>query len=209
MVKLILVRHGITDWNREGRWHGQTDISINEEGRSEARKDAEVIKGYQIDKVYVSALKRTQETYDEIKQVLDIDVPAIKSAELNERDYGIYNGKNKWEVEKELGKEEFDKLRRGWDYPIPEGESLKQVYQRVVPYYQENILKDLKAGLNVMLVSSGNTLRALTKELDQLPDEEISNLQLNFGEVDIYTINEEGLVIGKQRLARDLFQGKH
>src|SRR4051812_7400650 len=112
MALLILVRHGITDWNKEGKWHGQTDISINEEGRQEAHKDGETIKDLKIDKVYVSSLKRTQETFSEINSVLHLDVPVFQAPELNERDYGIYNGKNKWEVKEELGEEQFNHLRR-------------------------------------------------------------------------------------------------
>lgn len=209
MALLILVRHGITDWNKEGKWHGQTDISINEEGKREARKDVEVLKDFRIDKIYTSNLARTKETFQEINDVLHLLVPVIEAKDLNERDYGIYTGKNKWQVKEEIGEEKFNQIRRAWDYPIPEGESLKQVYERVLPYYKENIEKDLIAGKNVMIVSSGNTLRALTKYLDNLPDEEISKIQLNFGEVDIYTIDSNGKVKKKEQKARDLFEVRH
>ena len=209
MAQLILVRHGITDWNKEGKWHGQTDISINDEGKAEALKDGETIKDLKVDKVYVSALRRTQETFAEINKVLNLSVPVIKAAELNERDYGIYNGKNKWEVKQELGEEQFNHLRRDWDCPIPNGESLKQVYERVIPYYQQHILPELISGQNILMVSSGNTLRALTKYLEKLPDESISQTQLNFGEVDIYDLDPEGNILNKQTRASELFQGKH
>ncbi len=209
MAVLLLVRHGITDWNKEGRWHGQTNISLNDEGRQEARKDAELIRHYPIDKVYTSNLKRTQETYAEIADTLHLDVPVVHAEQFNERDYGIYSGKIKWEIEKEIGTEQFNKLRRSWDYPVPEGETLKDVYQRVQPYFEQVILPELKAGKNIMIVSSGNTLRALCKFLDQLPDEQIASKQLNFGEVDVYTFDQSGQIIGKQLLLRDLFQGKH
>lgn len=209
MAQLLLVRHGITDWNKEGKWHGQSNISINDEGRNQAKKDAEVLKQFTIHKVYTSNLVRTKQTFETINQVLNLSVPVINSNALNERDYGIYTGRNKWQVKEEIGEDKFNQLRRSWDYPIPQGESLKQVYERLIPYYKEYIEKDLKDGKNVMIVSSGNTLRALTKYLDNLPDQSISALELNFGEIDVYTIDQNGRVVGKQQLNQNLFQGKH
>jgi len=100
MSSLILVRHGVTDWNVEGRWHGLTDIPLNEEGKKQSREAANTLKGIQIDIVYTSPLKRVTQTYDEIKETLGLDVPMVIDPALNERDYGIYTGKNKWEVEK-------------------------------------------------------------------------------------------------------------
>lgn len=209
MAYLILVRHGLTDWNKEGRWHGQANISINDEGRKEARKDAQVIKDIKIDKVYTSSLARTKQTYEVIKHELALSAPMVSEAALNERDYGIYTGKNKWEVKKKLGEEKFLDLRRKWNYPIPEGESLKDVYDRVVPFYQSYIFKDLKKGKNVVIISSGNALRALIKYLDNISDEEIAKKELNFGEVDIYTINHNGKVIKRELRARDLYKENH
>lgn len=198
MAYLILVRHGITDWNKEGRWHGLTDIPINEEGRQQAREGAKALSGIKIDSVYTSLLCRTKQTYDEICDSLGLSCPVTAEPALNERDYGIYTGKNKWEVEKEMGHEEFVKLRRGWDCPIPKGETLKDVYNRVVEFYKEQILKDLKARKNVLVVSSGNTLRALIKYLENISDDDIANLELNFGEIYIYEIDKEGKVLGKE-----------
>lgn len=209
MAKLILIRHGLTDWNAEGRWHGQANISINEEGKKEARKDADEIKDLKIGKAYTSSLSRTIETYEIIKDELKLDIPVVSDPALNERDYGIYTGRNKWEVKKELGSEKFLNLRRKWDCPIPEGESLKEVYERVVPFYQGHILKDLKNGKNVVVVSSGNTLRALTKYLQNISDEDIAQLELNFGEVDIFTIDEKnGDVLSKEVRARNLYKNQ-
>ena len=209
MAKLILVRHGITDWNKEGKWHGQSNISINEEGKKQAEESAEAIKDIPIDKVYTSTLIRTKETYRVIKNALHLNVPEEEVEALNERDYGIYTGQNKWKVKEKLGEEEFNHLRRDWDYPIPNGESLKDVYLRVLPFYKETLLPELKTGKNVLLVSSGNTLRALTKELDNLTGEQISQLELNFGEVDVYTFNDEGNITQKERRVTNLYTGKH
>lgn len=192
MAYLILVRHGVTDWNVSGRWHGLKDIPLNEQGKKEARLAAKAIKGLKIDIAYTSDLARTKQTYQEICDSLSLTCPLIANQALNERDYGIYTGKNKWEVKKQLGEERFIRLRRSWNEPIPEGESLKDVYGRVVPYYKEKILNELKLGKNVLLVSSGNTLRALIKYLEGISDKDIAKLEFDFGEVMIFCVNKRG-----------------
>lgn len=198
MAYLILVRHGVTDWNVAGRWHGLTDIPLNEEGRRQARETAKILSKIKIDSVYTSLLCRTTQTYDEICDQLGLKCPITSHQALNERDYGIYTGKNKWEVEKELGHERFIELRRSWNCPIPKGEALKDVYTRVVSFYKETILKDLKSGKNVLVVSSGNTLRALIKYLENISDEDIAKLELTFGEVYIYEFDRNGKILSKQ-----------
>lgn len=208
MANLILVRHGITDWNETGRWHGLSDIPINEEGKKEARQAAEALKGINIDSAYTSDLIRTKQTYQEICDKLNLSCPVFHTPALNERDYGEYTGKNKWEVQKQIGDVKFQKLRREWDFPVPNGETLKDVYGRVVPFYQEKILNDLKQNKNVLVVSSGNTLRALIKFLDNIPDNEIANLELNFGEITIYEIDREGKIVKKETRAKDLYTQK-
>lgn len=209
MAQLILIRHGVTDWNVEGRWHGLTDIPLNEEGRKQAREAGNALKEIQIDVVYTSPLSRVTQTYDEIKNELGLTCPWIKDSALNERNYGIYTGKNKWQVEKEVGKEEFTAIRRDWDKPIPSGESLKQVYERVIPYFKRKILKDLKSGKNALVVSSGNTLRALIKYLDNISDKDISKLELNFGEIHIFEFDTNGNIVNHQLKNSGLFKGKY
>ena len=204
MAYLILVRHGITDWNVEGRWHGLTDIPLNEEGRKQARETAKNLSKIKIDAVYTSLLCRTKQTYDEICSYLELKCPVTSHKALNERDYGIYTGKNKWEVEKKLGHEKFANLRRSWNCPIPKGEALKDVYERVVSFYNEQILKDLKNGKNVLIISSGNTLRALIKYLENISDEDIAKLELTFGEVYIYEFDRNGKILNKQTKISDL-----
>lgn len=198
MAYLILVRHGITDWNAKGRWQGLTDIPLNEEGRKQAREVGKTLSDIRIDSVYTSLLCRTTQTYDEICNKLGLKCPVTSHKALNERDYGIYTARNKWEVEKELGHEKFIELRRSWNCPIPKGEALKDVYERVVRFYKGNILKDLKNGKNVLVVSSGNTLRALIKYLENISDEDIAKLELGFGEVYIYEFDRNGKILSKQ-----------
>ncbi len=117
---------------------------------------------------------------------------------MNERDYGDYTGKNKWEVQKEIGEISFEKLRRSWDHPIPHGETLKQVYGRVVPYFTSHILPLLKTGKNILLVAHGNSLRALMKYIEGVSDEGIENLEMMWGAVIIYTFNTDGKMIDRE-----------
>lgn len=197
MAHLILVRHGITSWNIEGRWQGLTDTNLSEEGRKQARELAELLRGMKVDVVYTSGLSRTKQTYQEICDSLSLSCPVSRNPALNERNYGIYTGKNKWEVEKQLGQEKFIQIRRGWDCPIPEGESLQDVYNRVVPFFKEHLLKDLIEGKNVLVISSENTLRALIKYLENIPDQDIEKFVLQFGEVFIYEFDKKGKILKK------------
>lgn len=194
MAYLILVRHGVTDWNLQGRWQGLTDTSLSEEGKRQALNVANKLKDIKIDVVYTSELKRTKQTYAAICNKLNLSCPVFCNSALNERDYGIYTGRNKWEVEKELGHEKFMKMRRGWNCPIPKGEALIDVYNRVLPFYKENILNDLKEGKNVLIISSGNTLRALIKYLENLSDERVADLELDFGGIYIFEVAKDGKV---------------
>lgn len=199
MAKLILIRHGKSEWNLTGQWTGWTDVSLAPEGREEARKTGKLMKGISIDHVFVSGLKRAQETWEEIKEVLGVEhVPTTIAKELNERDYGELTGKNKWEVKKEVGEEEFQKIRRSWDYPVPNGESLKDVYSRVIPYYEKNILPLLKQNKTVLIAAHGNSLRALTKYLENISDEDIPKLELPTGTALVYTIDDSGEIRNKE-----------
>lgn len=137
MAYLVLLRHGQSEWNALGKWTGQVDIPLTEKGREEARKAGVHLRDLPLDVAYTSELSRAYQTLDEIKNTLGLhDLATRKHAALNERDYGDYTGKNKWEIAKEIGEEKFMKLRRSWDYPVVNGESLKDVYARVLPYYK-------------------------------------------------------------------------
>ncbi|MDO8573506.1 MAG: 2,3-bisphosphoglycerate-dependent phosphoglycerate mutase [Candidatus Daviesbacteria bacterium] len=197
MVKLVLVRHGQSRWNATGAWTGLTDISLDEKGMDLARKDGEVLKNISFQIAFTSELRRAQQSLDEIKNVLG-NIPTIEDAAINERDYGDLTGKNKLEVEKKYGEEQYLKWRRSWDYPVPNGETLKDVYNRVVPFYQNSILPEVKKGKNVLVVAHGNSLRALIKYLENIPDEEIPNLELATGEIYIYEMSKAGVIISKE-----------
>lgn len=197
MAKLVLVRHGESTWNAIGAWTGLTDISLDEKGKDLARKDGELLKNILFQVAFTSKLRRAQQSLDEIKRVLG-SIPTVEDSAINERDYGDLTGRNKLEVEKEYGLEQYLRWRRSWDYPIPNGETLKDVYKRVVPFYQSNILPQLRMGKNVLVVAHGNSLRALIKYLEEISDEKIPNLELAIGEIYIYRVNEAGAIINKE-----------
>ena len=139
------------------------------------------------DEAYTSALKRTHQTLDALLEGKGIEaLPTTQAAELNERDYGDLTGKNKWEVQEEIGEEAFNGIRRGWDYPVPGGETLKMVYARVMPYFEAEILPKLQAGENILLVAHGNSIRALMKYLDQVPEADMAYVEMPFGQILIY-----------------------
>lgn len=199
MSKLILVRHGISEWNALGLWTGWNDVSLTDEGKEEARKAGEAIREMHIDVVFTSDLVRAQQTYSEIKNVLRLkDVSEYIAPEIKERNYGDLAGKNKWKVKEEYGEEQFMKWRRSWDYPIPNGESLKDVYARVIPYYSSTIKPLLVSGKNILMCAHGNSIRALVKYLENIPDDQIAQLEIGTGEVYIYTLNEKGEVASKE-----------
>lgn len=199
MPYLILVRHTESEWNAKGLWTGLTDISQSEEGRKKARLLAEKLKNIHFDVAFTSVLKRSKETLSEIKTVLGGNLPVVEDKALNERDYGEFTGKNKWQIKEKVGEEEFLKIRRGWNYPILGGETLKDVYNRAVPYYQTQILPYLENGKNVLIVAHGNSLRALVKYLENISDEQISNLEIATGEILTYEIDQSGKIILKDR----------
>lgn len=198
MAKLVLVRHGESEWNAKGLWTGWTDVNLSENGHEEAKKAGEVLKDITPDVAYTSALKRAQQTLEEIQGVIGTSLIPTADKALNERSYGDFTGKNKWEVKEQVGEEEFQKLRRSWDYPPANGESLKMVYERVLPYYQSEIEPKLKDGKNVIIAAHGNSLRALIKYLENVSDEDITTLELATGGVYVYDIDAEGKVTAKE-----------
>lgn len=198
MSYLILVRHGKSEWNKLGLWTGHTDVELVEEGLEEARQAGSAIADIEIHTAHVSELKRTHQTFHEMKLAFgQPDLEAKKHSALNERHYGIHTGKNKWQVKDEIGEEEFQRIRRGWDVKVPEGETLKDVHDRVVPYYQAGILPELLEGKNVLVVAHGNTLRALIKYLESKNEEEVEEVEVGTGEVHVYHIGPDG-VQGKE-----------
>ena len=197
--KLIIARHHESEWNKLGKWTGNRNVRITEYGAEKAGDMGLLINDLHIDQAFASMLVRTIETLScMLNKCEKHNVPTIHAAELNERDYGDYTGKNKWDMKEILGEEEFNKLRREWDYPVPNGESLKMVYERALPYYMEKVLPMIKEGKNVLVVSHGNTIRALMKYIESIPDEKMAEVEMPFGAVLIYDVDDEGRLVKKE-----------
>ncbi len=206
---LILVRHGKSEWNELGLWTGWNDVALHEDGKNDAKKMAELLKDIEINLAHTSKLKRAKDTANILLEALELShIPVHEHEALNERHYGIHAGKNKWQVKEEVGEDEFQNIRRGWDHPILEGETLKQVYERAVPYFEEFILPELIKGENILIAAHGNSLRALTKYLKKLNDEEVSALEIGIGEVHIYEFDTEGNIITSEIRGLNIDKGK-
>lgn len=189
MPKLILLRHLQSQWNKENRFTGWTDIPLSKEGRESVKEVAKKLLGFKIDRVYTSPLSRNRETASLILRELDKEkLPVIANKALDERNYGKLVGLNKDEVKKKYGEKQVQLWRRGWDEAPPEGESLKDVYNRVIPFYKKNIEKQLKEGKNILVVASHNSLRALVKYLENISDKDIINLEIPTASVKDYQI---------------------
>lgn len=199
MPYLLLLRHGKSVWNELGLWTGHVDVELAEVGRAEARQAAEAIRHIPIHKIHVSDLRRAQQTMDEVKRHLGIEHLAHRAhPALRERHYGIHTGKNKWQVKAEVGDERFQQMRRGWDVPIPDGETLKDVYARVSVYYEQHIKPDLANGHNTLIVAHGNSLRAMAKHVEGLSETEVCELEIGTGEVHCYLLDRDGKVSSKE-----------
>jgi 2,3-bisphosphoglycerate-dependent phosphoglycerate mutase len=198
--KLVLVRHHESEWNKLGKWTGKTDVHLSPDGFAGAKEMGNYIKDLDLGYIFTSTQIRSQETLDQMLSVLDkkIEAPIEHSKEINERDYGDYTGKNKWEVKELVGEEEFNKIRRGWDVEIPNGESLKMVYERSVPFYLNKMLPLLKEGKNVLVVAHGNSIRSMMKYIENISDRDIEELEMPFGKVLIYNIDNDGHMIHKE-----------
>ncbi len=208
MATLVLVRHGKSEWNEKGLWTGWRDIPLAPKGFEEAKTTGEQLRDIHFDYAYTSALIRAQQTLDTILSEISQTPPITQDKALNERDYGDYTEKNKWDIQKELGEEEFQKIRRSWDYPPPNGESLKMVYERSVPYFESEIMPKLKEGKNIIIAAHGNSLRALVKHIENISEEEVASLEIGTGEAYVYQINADGSVASKEIRGENASKGK-
>lgn len=196
--KLLLVRHTESTWNALGKWTGRTDVDLDDRGFKDAAKFGVALAklGIRVDAAFCSEQMRTRETLEcMLDAAQQFDVPVAVSAAIDERDYGDYTGKNKWEMKELLGEDRFNDIRRGWDVSIPNGETLKMVYERAVPFYTGTILPLLAEGKNVLIVAHGNTIRAMRKYIDTISDDGIADVEMPFGEIEVYEVTAEGLKV--------------
>lgn len=210
MSKLILLRHGESQWNLENRFTGWVDVPLSTKGEEEARIAGEKLKNIKIDKRYTSVLKRAIDTDRIAMEVAGkLDMPVERNMALNERHYGALQGLNKEETAKKYGKEQVHIWRRSYDIAPPKdvtelnpdgiSESLKDTADRVIPYYLSKIKPDVDAGLNVLVTAHGNSLRALVMYLDNLLKEEVLELNIPTGVPIVYEF-ENGKIVNKYYL---------
>jgi 2,3-bisphosphoglycerate-dependent phosphoglycerate mutase len=196
---LIIARHHESEYNKLGLWTGTRDVHLTPHGKEKSFEMGLALKGAHIDQAFCSAQVRSLETLTEMLCAMgQEDAPIEHAAALNERDYGDYTGKSKWEMEKVLGEGVFDRVRREWDCPIPNGETLKEVYERVVPFYRARIVPLLLAGKNALIVSHGNALRALEVYVESIPTSEAHDVEMLFGAVVLYAVDGEGKMLSKE-----------
>jgi 2,3-bisphosphoglycerate-dependent phosphoglycerate mutase len=197
MAKLVLVRHGQSQWNLENRFTGWVDVPLSEKGVQEARQAGQYLKGQTFQQAFTSNLKRAQDTLRLILEELGQTVPTEKDEALNERHYGDLQGLNKAETAKKYGDEQVHIWRRSYDIAPPNGESLKDTAARTIPYFNTYILPVVKAGKNVIVAAHGNSLRSIVMELDHLTKEQVLKLEIPTASPIIYDIDAAGKIRDK------------
>lgn len=219
MIKLVLLRHGESTWNKENRFTGWTDVDLSEKGLEEAHAAGELLKkeGWVFDVAHASVLKRALRTLwitlDTLNQTW---IPVKKTWRLNERHYGALQGLNKAETAAQHGDDQVKIWRRSFDIPppplelsderhprfdprykdvaakdLPQTEALKNTVERFVPYWNESIVPDLKSGKRVLIAAHGNSIRALIKFLENMPDNEIVELNIPTAVPLVYELTDD------------------
>jgi 2,3-bisphosphoglycerate-dependent phosphoglycerate mutase len=223
MMKLVLIRHGESEWNKLNLFTGWTDVDLSEKGHAEAIAAGELLKaeGYDFDIAYTSILKRAIHTLNHVLDSMDrVWLPVIKSYKLNERHYGALQGLNKAETAAKYGDDQVKIWRRSYDVKppaleitderapqnqemfrgidpseLPLNESLETTVERVVPYFESVIKEDMKAGKRVLIAAHGNSLRALVKYFDNLSNDEIIGVNIPTGSPLVYEFDDDFNVI--------------
>lgn len=200
MGKLVLVRHGQSQWNLENRFTGWIDVSITPLGAEEAHRAGKELKGLHIDAAFTSDLKRAQETLEILLQEIGERPPIFKDKALNERHYGDLQGLNKAETAMKYGDAQVHIWRRSFDIRPPgkDGESLKDTAERTLPYFKSKILPAAQAGQNVLVAAHGNSLRAILMDLERLTPEQIMLVNIETCRPIIYEIDKSGRITSKK-----------
>ena len=223
-MKLVLLRHGESIWNKENKFTGWTDVDLSSDGIKEAKNAGKLLKekGFNFDIAYTSVLKRAIKTLDYVLKEMNIDIPIIEDYHLNERCYGALQGFNKDEIRKKYGEKQVLLWRRSADvrppaltkdderFPgndekykdipiskLPFTENLNDTIARVREYFDSKIILDIKNDKNILIVAHGNSLRGLVKYLEKLSDEEVISLELKTGVPYVYEIDEDLNILDK------------
>ena len=228
MAKLVLIRHGQSEWNLSNQFTGWVDVDLSEKGVEEAKHAGQLVKqaGLEFDQANTSVLTRAIKTLHYVLEESDqLWIPEMKTWRLNERHYGALQGLNKKETADKYGADQVHIWRRSYDVLppllkatdegsaakdrryadldpriIPGGENLKVTLERVIPFWEDHIAPDLLAGKNVIIAAHGNSLRALTKYIENISDADIMNLEMATGEPVVYDFDEKLNVNSKSKL---------
>lgn len=224
--KMVLVRHGQSQWNLENRFTGWVDVPLSAKGSEEATSAGRKLRDIHFDAIYVSHLMRAIQTlhyilleltdnripivYHEEKRIHDWEhysgekekeIPVYQSVDLAERYYGDLQGLNKAETMKKYGDQQVHLWRRSYDINPPNGESLKDTCDRTIPYYKNHILPKLQEGKNILVVAHGNSLRSITKYVENISDTEIPTVEIPTGVPIIYTFDSQMKLQKKELLS--------
>lgn len=228
MSKLVLIRHGQSEWNLSNQFTGWVDVNLSDKGVEEAKKAGRLIKehGLEFDQAYTSLLTRAIKTLHYALEESDqLWIPETKTWRLNERHYGALQGLNKKATAEKYGDEQVHIWRRSYDvlppvladdsefsqandrryanldpHIVPKAENLKVTLDRVMPFWEDHIAPDLLAGKNVIIAAHGNSLRALTKYIENISDEDIMDVEMKTGEPVVYTFDDKLNVVSKEKL---------
>lgn len=228
MAKLVFIRHGQSEWNLKNLFTGWADVNLSEQGVEEAKAAGKKLKeaGIEFDQAYTSVLTRAIKTlHFALEESGQLWVPETKSWRLNERHYGALQGKNKAEAAEQYGDEQVHIWRRSYDVLpplmsaddegsaandrryanldpriVPGGENLKVTLERAIPFWEDHIAPDLLAGKNVIVAAHGNSLRALTKYIENLSDEEIMDVEMATGQPVVYDLDDKLNIVSKTKL---------
>lgn len=228
MAKLVFIRHGQSEWNLKNLFTGWVDVNLSEKGEQEAKEAGRKLKeaGIEFDQAYTSVLTRAIKTlHFALEESGQLWVPETKTWRLNERHYGALQGQNKAEAAEKFGEEQVHIWRRSYDVLppllsaddegsaandrryanldpriVPGGENLKVTLERVIPFWEDHIAPDLLAGKNVIVAAHGNSLRALTKYVEQISDEDIMNVEMATGQPVVYDLDDKLNIVSKEKL---------
>ena len=228
MAKLVFIRHGQSEWNLENLFTGWVDVNLSEQGEREAKEAGHKLKeaGIEFDQAYTSVLTRAIKTlHFALEESGQLWIPETKSWRLNERHYGALQGKNKADAAEKYGDEQVHIWRRSYDVLpplldandegsaandrryaeldpriIPGGENLTVTLERVIPFWEDNIAPDLLDGKNVIVAAHGNSLRALTKYIENISDEDIMDVEMATGQPVVYELDDNLNIVSKEKL---------
>ena len=204
MPRLVLIRHGQSQFNLENRFTGWLDVALTPAGEAEAQKAAKVVleRKFMPEICFTSDLKRAQKTLEIVLGLIapNQSLPIFKNSALNERHYGELQGLNKAETAAKFGAEQVHIWRRSFDIPPPGGESLKDTAARTLPYFESTIASELKLNRNVLIVAHGNSLRSIVMDIENMTPEQILKTEIGTGEAWFYDVSPTATGLSYKRL---------